>query len=282
MNDETEDNLQDSKSWLDKISQAFSTEPQNKEEVITFLRDAHNSHLLDGVSLSIIEGAIQIADMKVREVMVPRPQMVAVHETQSPEEFLPKIISSGHSRFPVVGDNSDEIIGILLAKDLLPLVLSTNLKKFRLKDILRPVNVIPESKRLSSLLNEFRTNRYHIAVVIDEYGGISGLITIEDVLEEIVGEIEDEHDIDQEDAYIREADDGSFIVNALTPIEEFNEHFDLAFNDDEFDTIGGIVMQHLGRLPNHNEEIEIAKLTFKILSADRRRIRSLQVTAVEA
>ncbi len=213
--------------------------------------------------------------------MVPRSQIVTVQESQSPEEFLPKIIASGHSRFPVIGDNSDEIIGMLLAKDLLPMVLNSNQKKFRLKDILRPVNVIPESKRLSSLLNEFRTNRYHIAVIIDEYGGISGLITIEDVLEEIVGEIEDEHDIDQEDAFIRKTEDGTFIVNALTPIEEFNAQFNVKFDDDEFDTIGGIVMQHLGRLPKRNEEIEIANLLFKILTADRRRIRSLQVSHLE-
>jgi len=266
------------KSWLEKITQAFHAEPKNPEDVREFLRQAQDNHLLDNIAFNIIEGAIEISDAQVRDVMIPRPQMTVVKESDRPEEFLPLVIESGHSRFPVIGDNPDEVTGILLAKDLLPLILSNNADKFKVKDVLRAATVIPESKRLTQLLNEFRTNRYHMAVVVDEYGGISGLITIEDVLEEIVGEIEDEFDTDEEDAFIRTVEHGLTLVNALTPIEDFNEHFDLGFSDDEFDTIGGIVMKHFGRLPSRNESIEIANLKFKVLTSDKRRIRILQVS----
>ena len=279
MNEESSHPAQERKSWLEKLSQAFSQSPSSREELLQLLKEAHDKQILDNLSLEIIEGAIQASDLKVREIMIPRPQMVLVKACQSPEEFLPTIIESGHSRFPVIGDNPDEVLGILLAKDLLPMVLTSDLKNFRIKDILRPVTVCPESKRLNILLNEFRTNRNHMAVVIDEYGGISGLITIEDVLEEIVGEIEDEYDLDTEDNYIISTDEGPYIVNALTPIETFNEHFNIDFGDEEFDTIGGIVMQHFGRLPGRNEEIEIAGLSFKVLTADTRRIRSLSVAS---
>ncbi len=279
MNEESSHPTQGRKSWLEKLSQAFSQSPSSREELLQLLKEAHEKQILDNLSLDIVEGAIQAADLKVREIMIPRPQMVLVKACQSPEEFLPTIIESGHSRFPVIGDNPDEVLGILLAKDLLPMVLTSDLKNFRIKDILRPVTVCPESKRLNILLNEFRTNRNHMAVVIDEYGGISGLITIEDVLEEIVGEIEDEYDLDTEDNYIIATEEGPYIVNALTPIETFNEHFDIDFGDEEFDTIGGIIMQHFGRLPGRNEEIEIAGLSFKVLTADTRRIRSLSVAS---
>lgn len=279
MNEESSHPTQGRKSWLEKLSQAFSQSPSSREELLQLLKEAHDKQILDNLSLEIIEGAIQASDLKVREIMIPRPQMVLVKACQSPEEFLPTIIESGHSRFPVIGDNPDEVLGILLAKDLLPMVLTSDLKNFRIKDILRPVTVCPESKRLNILLNEFRTNRNHMAVVIDEYGGISGLITIEDVLEEIVGEIEDEYDLDTEDNYIIATEEGPYIVNALTPIETFNEHFDIDFGDEEFDTIGGIIMQHFGRLPGRNEEIEIAGLSFKVLTADTRRIRSLSVAS---
>jgi len=266
------------KSWLEKITQAFHAEPKNSEDVREFLRQAQDNHLLDNIAFNIIEGAIEISDLQVRDVMIPRLQMTVVKESDTPDQFLPLVIESGHSRFPVIGDNPDEVIGILLAKDLLPLILSNNAEKFKVKDVLRAATVIPESKRLTQLLNEFRTNRYHMAVVVDEYGGISGLITIEDVLEEIVGEIEDEFDTDEEDAFIRPIENGQTLVDALTPIEDFNEHFNLGFSDDEFDTIGGIVMKHFGRLPSRNESIEIANLKFKVLTSDKRRIRILQVS----
>ncbi len=278
MNEDKSRDNQENKSWLNKISQVFSSEPKGKDDILAFLQEAQDNQLLDSVAYNIIQGALAVTDMKVREIMVPRPQMVVVKASQSPEEFLPTITQSGHSRFPVVGENYDEILGILLAKDLLPLLLNSNLQKFRIKDILRPATVIPESKRLSTLLDEFRSNRNHMALVIDEYGGVSGLVTIEDVLEEIVGEIEDEYDFDADDALIREMDDGCCIVNALTPIDEFNEHFDLEFSDDEFDTIGGIVMQHFGKLPEPREAIDIAGLKFVVLTSDNRRIRSLQIS----
>ena len=279
MNDELKNNEPESRSWMERITHAFSSEPRGKQDVLEFLKVAQDNQILDSVAFNMIEGAIEVSDMKVRDVMIPRPQMVVVQNEQAPEEFLPIIIESGHSRFPVVGDSADEVLGVLLAKDLLPLVLSTDLKKFRLKDLLRPVTVIPESKRLTTLLTEFRSNHNHMAVVVDEYGGVSGVVTIEDVLEEIVGEIEDEYDTDAEDSYIREIEEGGCIVNALTPIDEFNEHFNLSLNDDEFDTIGGIVMQHFGRLPDPDEQVEIAGLKFQVLAADNRRIRSLQVSA---
>jgi len=279
MSDEHSTKGQESKkSWLEKITKAFHSEPKTPEDVREFLRQAQDNHLLDNIAFNIIEGAIEISDAQVRDVMIPRPQMTVVKESDTPEEFLPLVIESGHSRFPVIGDNPDEVTGILLAKDLLPLILSNNADKFKVKDVLRAATVIPESKRLTQLLNEFRTNRYHMAVVVDEYGGISGLITIEDVLEEIVGEIEDEFDTDEEDAFIRQIEHGQTLVNALTPIEDFNEHFDLGFSDDEFDTIGGIVMKHFGRLPSRNESVEIADLKFKVLTSDKRRIRMLQVS----
>jgi len=278
MSDDHSTNSQGSESWLKKITRSFSNEPKSPDDVREFLRQAQDNHLLDNIAFNIIAGAIEVSDLQVRDVMIPRPQMTVVKESDIPEEFLPLIIESGHSRFPVIGDNPDEITGILLAKDLLPLILSNNVAKFKVKDILRAATVIPESKRLTQLLNEFRTNRYHMAVVVDEYGGISGLITIEDVLEEIVGEIEDEFDTDEEDAFIRPIENDQTLVNALTPIEEFNEHFGLDFSDEEFDTIGGIVMKHFGRLPSRNESIEIADLKFKILTSDKRRIRILQVS----
>ena len=282
MSDDHSTSRQAYKSWFKKLTRTFRSEPKNSDDVKEFLKLAQDSHLLDNIAFNISEGAIETSDLHVRDVMIPRLQMTVVKESDSAEAFLPLIIESGHSRFPVIGDNPDEIIGILLAKDLLPLILSNNVSKFKVKDVLRAATVIPESKRLTQLLNEFRTNRYHMAVVVDEYGGISGLITIEDVLEEIVGEIEDEFDTDEEDAFIRTIDNGQTLVNALTPVEEFNEHFNLAFSEEEFDTIGGIVMKHFGRLPSRNESIEIASLKFKVLTSDKRRIRVLQVSSANS
>ncbi len=268
---------QEPQTFWRKLIRTFRNQEPPENEMLEYLREAHHQQQLDGVSLNIMEGAIEVAGMKVRDIMIPRPQMVVVKLADELEQYLPLVIESGHSRFPVIGEKTDEVLGILLAKDLLPLLLNGDLQRFKLKDILRPATVIPESKRLPSLLNEFRTNRNHMAVVVDEYGGISGLVTIEDVLEEIVGEIEDEYDTDDEDAYIRKTEDGRFIVNALTSIEDFNDYFDIEFSAEECDTIGGIVMQELGRLPRINETLEIAGLRFKVLTADRRRIRYLQV-----
>ncbi len=267
------------RTWLEKLKQVFSGDPQTRDELLDQLRDAEHSDLLDSEALRIIEGALQVSEMQVREIMIPRSQMVCIKAEDPPATFLPNVIESAHSRFPVMGDTKDEIIGILLAKDLLPLILQEDRSAFNIKDHLRPAVVVPESKRLNVLLNDFRSNRNHMALVIDEYGGVAGLVTIEDVLEQIVGEIEDEYDVD-EDSFIKPMGDDEFIVKALTPIEDFNEHFQTDFSDEEFDTIGGIVMQQFGHLPKRHESVAIEDFNFHVLNADNRRIRLLRVTHV--
>jgi magnesium and cobalt transporter len=215
--------------------------------------------------------------------MIPRSQMVAIKASASPKEFLPMIIDTAHSRFPVLGDDPDEIIGIMLAKDLLPLALDpARMERFSIKDHLRRALVIPESKRLDSLLRDFRISRNHMAVVVNEYGGIAGLVTIEDVLEQIVGEIGDEHDIDEDDYLIKDHGDQEYTVKALTPVDEFNQHFGTSFSDEEFDTIGGLVLQHFGRLPARDESVSFGGLCFTVLSADGRTIRLLRVSPAAA
>ncbi|UTW10333.1 HlyC/CorC family transporter [Marinobacterium rhizophilum] len=266
------------RSWFGRLAQAFADEPRSQEDLLYLLRESVEDNVLSLEALGIIEGAMQVAEMQVRDVMVPRSQMVVVQVEQSPRDFLPLIISSAHSRFPVIGESPDEVLGILLAKELLPLILEDNSDNFDIRNALRPVTVIPESKRLNTLLQEFRATRNHMAVVVDEYGGIAGLITIEDVLEQIVGEIEDETDIDDDDGNIRPFDDNGFIVKALTPIEDFNEYFDVGLPDDDFDTIGGLVTQRFGHLPRKDESVELDVFTIKVLSADNRRIRLLQVS----
>lgn len=268
-------------SWFERL-RIFGGDPKSKKEIKHILREAEGRQLVDSDALSIMEGAIQVADMQVREIMVPRSQMVCVEAGQSPKEFLPSIISSAHSRFPVLGESNDEVLGVLLAKDLLPLALEESLDQFHLKDVLRPVTFVPESKRLNVLLKEFRATRNHMAVVIDEYGGIAGLVTIEDVLEQIVGEIEDEHDFDEEDSFIKQVDESTFMVKALTTVEDFNESFNTRFADDEFDTIGGIVIDRFGRLPDCDDVITIDKYAFKVVNANNRQIHLLQVTLAEA
>ncbi|WP_028468061.1 HlyC/CorC family transporter [Neptunomonas japonica] len=273
----SEDRSGQPRSWFGRFAQAFSDEPKTRDEVLTILRDAAEESVLDQEALSIIEGAIQVAEMQVRDVMIPRSQMVVVDAELTPKEFLPLIISSAHSRFPVIGESPDEVIGVLLAKDLLPLIIDDGQEEFDIYNKLRKATFIPESKRLNILLKEFRANRNHMAIVIDEYGGIAGLVTIEDVLEQIVGEIEDEHDVDEDEGNIRLFDDNAYIVKALTEIEDFNEYFNTSFPDDEFDTIGGIVTHRFGHLPRKDEEVSIQDFTFKVLSSDNRRIRLLQV-----
>ncbi|MDI3322998.1 transporter associated domain-containing protein [Pontibacterium granulatum] len=273
----SEDRTGQSRGWLSKLTQAFSDEPRTRDDLLTDLRDAAEENLLDTEALGIIEGAMNVSDKQVRDVMIPRSQMVVVEAEQTPREFLPVVISSAHSRFPVIGDTPDEVLGILLAKDLLPLILEGNLEQFDIRSRLRELTVIPESKRLNVLLQEFRTTRNHMAVVVDEYGGVAGLITIEDVLEQIVGEIEDEHDVEEDDGNIRPFSDNGYIVKALTPIEDFNEFFDVGLPDDLFDTIGGLVTQRFGHLPQKDEQVELDGFSFKVLSADNRRIRLLQV-----
>ncbi|EJO95551.1 hypothetical protein A471_01447 [Ectopseudomonas mendocina DLHK] len=267
------------KSWFNKLTQAFAHEPRNRQELLEVLREAHQNKLLDSEALAIVEGAIQVADLQVRDIMVPRSQMISIKASQSPREFLPAIIDAAHSRYPVIGESLDDVIGILLAKDLLPLILQGEQASFNIKDLLRPATFVPESKRLNVLLREFRANHNHMAVVIDEYGGVAGLVTIEDVLEQIVGDIEDEHDV-EEDGYIKPLPSGDYLIKALTPIDSFNETFDSKFSDDEYDTVGGLVMNAFGHLPKRNEVTEIGEFRFRVLNADSRRIHLLRLTPV--
>ena len=267
-------------TWLESLK-LFAGDPQNRSEIKHILREAEGRQIVDSDALSIMEGAIQVADMQVREIMIPRNQMVCVKAGQSAKDFLPQVIESAHSRFPVLGENDDEVLGIMLAKDLLPLVLSENSSNFRLKDIMRPVTYVPESKRVNVLLKEFRATRNHMALVIDEYGGLAGLVTIEDVLEQIVGDIEDEHDFDEEDSFIKQVDDNTYMVKALTPIEDFNEAFGSKFENIEFDTIGGAVVDKFGRLPECDESITMDKFNFKVANANNRQIHLLEVTTSE-
>lgn len=264
-------------SWFEKLSLAFRGKPSSRAELVEVLRASEQSDILDGEALSIIEGALVVSDMQVREIMIPRSQVVFVRLEMSPEEFLPLVIDSGHSRFPVVAENPDDVLGILLAKDLLSLAIVEKNAKFNMRDLLRPSTAIPESKRLNILLEEFRTTRNHLAVVYDEYGGVSGIVTIEDVLEQIVGEIEDEYDLDEDDC-IKQHSDGSYTVKALTTIASFNEALQCNFSDDDFDTVGGIVTQCFGHLPERDEEVEIQGFMFRVLNADSRRIHLLNMT----
>lgn len=276
----SEDRTGPSRSLFGRLAQAFSDEPKSREDVLELIKDAGEENVLDQEAINIIEGAMQVADMQVRDIMIPRSQMVVVEADQTPKEFLPIIISSAHSRFPVVGNSSDEIIGVLLAKDLLPLLLEEEAASFDINSKLRPMTFVPESKRLNVLLKEFRVNRNHMAIVVDEFGGVAGLVTIEDVLEQIVGEIEDEHDVDEDEGNIRPFDDNAYIVKALTDLEDFDEYFDTNFDSEEFDTIGGIVTQRFGHLPRKDEEITIDGFIFKVLSSENRRIRLLQVRRI--
>ncbi|MFT5117205.1 MAG: magnesium and cobalt transporter [Kiritimatiellia bacterium] len=276
MNDEPPSSQQE-KSWIDKLINAFSGEPQSQEELLDIIKDAADNQLLDQEALEIIQGALEVSGQQVREIMIPRTQMVTVNINDPTEEFINKAIDSGHSRFPVIGENIDDIRGVLLAKDLLPLVLKGH-DGFALDSIIRQATIIPESKRLNVLLREFRENRYHMALVIDEYGGISGLITIEDILEEIVGEISDETDDDNGDGYIRKVSDNDYIIKALTPIEEFNDHFKSTLNDEEFDTIGGLLMKAFGHLPQRNEFTTIKGFEFRVLYSDNRQVHLLRLS----
>ncbi|WP_455208209.1 HlyC/CorC family transporter [Kaarinaea lacus] len=268
------------RNWFEILSQALLREPKDRSELTRLLRDAQQRNLLDFDALSMIEGVLEVSEMQVRDVMIPRTQMAVININDKPEQFLPLIIESAHSRFPVIGDNRDEVLGILLAKDLLPYFAQQDRQEFNIRDQLRPAVFIPESKRLNVLLRDFRANRNHMAIVVDEYGGIAGLVTIEDVLEQIVGDIEDEHDID-EDTFIIKHSDNRYTVKALTPIEEFNEQFSVNFPEDEFDTIGGLLIQRFGRMPKRGEVTTIEGFRFKVLRADSRRIYLLQITVAD-
>ena len=263
------------KTWIEKISAAFSAEPKSKADLIELLDVSHSNDLLDNDALNIIKGALEVAELQARDVMVPRPQMVILRDDCERQEYLQVIVESGHSRFPVVGENIDEVRGILLAKDILPTLIS-GAEHTQLADLVRPAVCVPESKRLNVLLREFRENRNHMAIVIDEYGGVSGLITIEDILEEIVGEIEDETDEDS-DIFIRRVNDNDFVIKALTPIDDFNEHFKANLDDSEYETIGGLIMQSFGYMPKRNEVTTIDGFTFRVVNADNRQLHLLRM-----
>lgn len=281
MPDPESQNNQSQKNWLDRLGQVFSSEPKDREELILILREAQERNMFDTSALAMIEGVFQVSELQVRDIMIPRSQMVVVEEEDSVHQMLPTIIDSAHSRFPVIGDSRDEVVGVLLAKDLLRVLSDDENSNFNIRDILRPAFIVPESKRLNILLNEFRNTRNHMAIIVDEYGGVAGLVTIEDVLEQIVGDITDEHDL-EEDQYIKYSDDDEYaLVKALTPIEDFNEYFKSSFDDGEFDTIGGLVTHNFGYVPKRNETTRIDGFNFEIISADSRRLHLLKVTRIK-
>ena len=266
--------------WLRRLIESLAGEPQDLAELGELLADARDRGLIESDVLTMLEGVLQVSGTQVRDVMVPRSQMVVIQRDEPPERILPIVIESGHSRFPVVGDDRDEIAGILLAKDLLRYFAQDDSGHFDIRECLRPAVLIPESKRLNVLLREFRVSHNHMAIVVDEYGGVSGLVTIEDVLEQIVGDIEDEYDFDEsEDNVIPEAN-GRFRVKAQTEIADFNEQFGTAFADDEFDTVGGLVLRAFGRLPKRGDATTMEGLRFRVLRADSRRLHTLQVERV--
>ncbi len=264
-------------SLIERLSAFLSREPEDRNELLALLYSAYERNLLDADALSIIEGALQVSDMQVRDVMIPRAQMDCIHLDEPMDVVAGVVIDTAHSRFPAIGDGKDDVAGILLAKDLLRYYAG---REFDLRDMLRPAVFVPESKRLNVLLREFRVSRNHMAIVVDEYGGVAGLVTIEDVLEQIVGDIEDEFDFDEAGDSIRLDHSGRYRVKATTEIEDFNEAFSTEFSDDEYDTVGGLVIRHFGRLPKRGETVELEGLKIQVLRADSRRVHTLLVERV--
>ncbi|HYL00638.1 MAG TPA: transporter associated domain-containing protein [Steroidobacteraceae bacterium] len=264
--------------WLKRLTQGLAPEPQDRQELLAVLRDAGDRGLVDGDALSMIEGVLEVSDLQVRDIMVPRAQMVFVRRDERAASILPVVVESGHSRFPVMDEDRDDIVGILLAKDLLRLTVEKR-ERFDIREFMRPALFVPESKRLNVLLREFRRNRNHMAIVVDEYGGVSGLVTIEDVIEQIIGEIDDEFDV-EDDLNIRRDAERQFTVRGVTRIAEFNEYFAAQLSEEEgFDTVAGLLMKQLGHLPRRGESATIDGFEFRVLRADRRRIEALRVVA---
>jgi magnesium and cobalt transporter len=262
------------RSWFERLSDMLIREPKDREQLMHVLRDAEDRDILSSEMLRMIESVLQVSEMQVRDVMIPKSSMVVVDRDSTLDSLLPLVLDSGHSRFPVI--ENDDVIGIVLAKDLLKYNYNKESIVFNINDILRPAVFVPQSKRLDILLREFRVNRNHMAIVIDEYGHVAGLVTIEDVLEQIVGEIEDEYDIDEDDEIKKHAD-GSYIVKSTVPIHDFNDYFNTTFSDETFDTIGGLILQGFGHLPKRGETIQIEDYRFKVLHSDNRRIHLLEV-----
>jgi magnesium and cobalt transporter len=263
---------------LDRIGALLMREPGDREELVSLLHSSFQRNLLDADALSMIEGVLQVSELQARDIMIPRSQMDMIDIRESPDRFIPFVLETGHSRFPVIGENSDDVIGILLAKDLVRYYAGE--EEFNVREILRPAVFIPESKRLNVLLKEFRSNRNHMAIVVDEYGGVAGLVTIEDVLEQIVGDIEDEHDLEEVDDNIIQEKPGVFRVKALTEIADFNVALGTEFGDEDYDTVGGLVLNHFGRLPKRGDEIRIGDLLVRVLRADDRRLHLIEVERV--
>jgi len=261
-------------SLLERLSSLLLREPEDRDQLIALLHGAFERRLLDAEALSMIEGVLQVSETQVRDVMIPRSQMDMLDVAESPEKFIPFVIETAHSRFPVFEDNRDNVIGILLAKDLLRFYAE---EEFNVREMLRPAVFVPEAKRLNVLLKEFRANRNHIAIVVDEYGGVSGLVTIEDVIEQIVGDIEDEYDFDETEDNVLVDRSGRYRVKAVTEIADFNRHFGTGFSDEDYDTVGGLVMGRFGRLPKRGEAIVIEGFSFQVLRADSRKIHALLV-----
>ena len=269
------DNGGSTRGWLERISDAFNSKPKNLKQLVELLKNLQSSQLIGAEELFMIEGVLQVSDMQVRDIMIPRGQMTVLEHSSSFAEIIKIITESGHSRFPVIDDDKDDIVGILLAKDLLQIPVG-NSEHFEFNDYIRPASFVPESKRLNVLLKEFRQNRSHLAMIVDEYGGVSGLVTIEDVLEQIVGKIDDEHDeADEVDIQLHGAN--HYSVRALTPLQDFNEYFRTEFNSDDVETIGGFLLGHIGHLPDRGESITLQNITFKVLSADSRQVHLYQV-----
>lgn len=266
-----------SRSWFDRLTQVVTSEPKSVDELVDILRGAHGNGLLSADLLEMLEGVFGVSGMRVSDVMVPRSQMRVVSRQSTLEEILSQVVDSGHSRVPVVGETLDEVLGILLAKDLLAYAVPENKEAFQIREVLRPATFIPESKRLNVLLKDFRSSRNHMAVVVDEYGGVAGLVTIEDVLEQIVGEIDDEHDIEEQSSIVRQSPE-RFTVKALTTLEEFDDCFGTQLDHSDVDTVGGYLIQALGHVPKRGETHQIPGMTFKVLRSDSRRLHLLRVT----
>jgi magnesium and cobalt transporter len=262
--------------WFKRLTETFSAEPKDLEDLNEVIAHARERGIINQDASEMLEGVLRVAELQVRDIMVARSQMVVVNRDDPPEQILPAVIESGHSRFPVIGEDRDQVLGILLAKDLLRFFVEDGREKFDIKECLRPAAFIPESKRLNVLLKEFRASHHHMAIVVDEYGGVAGLVTIEDVLEQIVGDIGDEYDTD-EDLDIRREGERQFTVKGQTRISDFNEYFGSQFSDEEFDTIGGLAINFLGRLPRRGESFVMSGLEFRVLRADRRRLDTLRV-----
>ena len=277
MSEDPDSHPHERRSWLERLSLAFSGEPQTRGDLIEILRDAQENGLIGTDTLKMLEGALAVSELQVGDIMLPRSQMVSLPADAGFMDLMRMVVESGHSRFPVHGEDKDDILGILLAKDLLRGIVSDG-GPGQVRELLRPAVLIPEAKRLNVLLKEFRLSRNHMAIVVDEHGGVAGLVTIEDVLEQIVGQIEDEHDEATDSTLIAAQPDGQFAVDALTPIADFNERFGADFPDDEYDTVGGFVTSAIGHLPEAGEELSLGRFHFRVSRADARRVHALHVS----